>query len=199
MDQEPSPYQVSQSGMSPVVVPELPPAQGTSLPKVFGIIHICYAILGGIMSLVGIASLFFIRAMVEKGGEEFQQLQPMLDAFDGMKVYIYVDAGVKWILAVMLLVAGIGLLKRKAWAPKLSQVWAVVRIVLAIGMMVWGMFVTAHFQESMVELQNESQAGIHQLSQGVGNVMNIVFVCVYPVLCLIFLSKKVVRDAMKRP
>lgn len=58
MSEEQSPYAVSETGMSPVVSPDLPPAMPTPVPKVFGIIHICYAVLGGVGAFFGLIGMF---------------------------------------------------------------------------------------------------------------------------------------------
>jgi len=120
----------------------------------------------------------------------------MVDAYDGMLPYMYVDMGLKLVLAAMLLTAGIGLLKKRAWSIKLSVFWAVSRIIVAVGMLVWGLQVTAAFQDKLVPNQNQGQEQIQQISQGVGNVFGIIVLLVYPVVSLIFLTKKNVRDAM---
>lgn len=200
MSEESSPYEVSRSGMSAVSVPELPPELipevPTSLPKVFGVIHICYAALGGIVSLMGVAGMYMLRFLAEKGGDEFKEIQPLASAYDGMSIYMIVDAGIKVLFAVMLLAAGIGLLKRRAWSIKLSNFWSVSRIVTAVGMMMWGLAVMSGFQDQLQAGQNAQQQQIQQISQNVGNVLGIVMVCIYPIVSLVFLSKKRVKDAM---
>lgn len=197
MNQDPSPYEVSQSGMSPVSVPDLPPAPPTAIPKVFGIIHICYAVLGGLGAFAGVASIAFLKVMAEKAGEDVKEIQPMVDAFDGMAFYMYTDMAIKLVLALSLLVAGIGLLKRKPWSGKLSIGWAVSRIVIAVGMMVWGLQISAEFQEKLGAVQDAQQEQVQQLSQGVGNVLGIVVLCVYPIVTIVFMSKKSVKDALR--
>jgi len=200
MSEESSPYEVSQSGMSTVSVSELPPELTpevpTSLPKVFGIIHICYAALGGIVSLMGVAGMFFFQFLAQKGGEEFKEIRPIANAYDGMTSYVFVDAGVKVVLAVMLLVSGIGLLKRRAWAIKLSNFWSVSRLVVAVGMMIWGLAVMSDFQDQVTAGQNAQQQQFQRMGQNVGNVFGIIVVCIYPIVSLVFLSKKRVKDAM---
>lgn len=169
----------------------------TSIPKVFGIIHICYAVAGGVFSLMGVGMVFLLKAMAEQGGEEFKEMKPLVAAYDGMETYLYVDMSIKLVLAVILVAAGIGLLKRRAWSIKLSVFWAVSRVVIAVGMMLWGLGVSADFQEKLGSAQNAQQEQMQQITQGVGNVVGIVIICIYPVLTVIFLSKKKVRDAVR--
>lgn len=197
MSEESSPYEVSQSGMSSVSAPDLPPEMPTSVPKVFGIIHICYAALGGCVALMGIAGVFFIQFLAQKGGDEFKEMRPIASAYDGLTSYVFIDAGVKILLAVMLLVAGIGLLKRQAWALKLSNIWSVARIVAAVGMMIWGLSEMSGFKDQLSAGKNAQQQRIQQTTQNVGNVVGIMMVCIYPIVSLVFLSKKRVKDAMR--
>jgi len=57
----------------------------------------------------------------------------------------------------MLLASGIGLLKRRVWAIKLSNFWAVFRLVAAVGMMIWGLAVMSNFQDQVRAAQNAQQ------------------------------------------
>lgn len=137
-----------------------------------------------------------MKLLAEKGGDEFKEMQPIVEAYSGMATYMYVDVALKLLLGVLLLVAGIGLLKRKAWSIKLSMIWAVVRMIVAAGMLFWGLSVAAEFQEGLGATAGEQQEKIQQMTQSVGNVMGIIMISVYPVVSLIFLTKKNVRDAM---
>lgn len=75
--------------------------------------------------------------------------------------------------------------------------WAVSRVLVAGGMLFWGMKVSVAFQEKLGPVQDgQQQEQMQQALQGVGNVMGIVILLVYPVVSLIFLTKKNVRDAM---
>jgi len=197
MTEQQSPYEVSSSGVSAAPSPDLPPALPTPVPKVFGIIHICYAVLGAVISFFGLVAMVAMKVLAEKGGEEFKGMRPIIDAYGGMANYMYVDVALKLILAVMLLVAGIGLLKRKVWSIKLSVAWAVSQMLVAGGMLFWGLSVASEFQEKLGGAQSVDQEQFQQVSQGVGNVMGIIIILVYPVLTLIFLTKKNVRDAMR--
>ena len=76
------------------------------------------------------------------------------------------------------------------------MVWSISRVVAAIGMLLWGLSVTAEFQEKLAPVKDAQQEQIQQMSQSVGNVLGIVFILFYPVVSLIFLSKKSVRDSL---
>lgn len=196
MNQESSPYEVSQSGMSPVAVPSLPPTLPTVVPRVFGIIHIVYASLGTIYALFGVGMMFVVKAMMEKMSGEHKEAKVFLEAYDQLMVYTFIDTGFKVVLGVVLLIAGVGLLKKKLWAQKVSLFWSVARIVVAVGMVILTLGPTREFQEKANQIGGEQQEQFQQIAQGVGSIVGIIFICIYPVLCLIFLTKKRVRDAL---
>ncbi len=196
MSEEPSPYEVSQSGISPVATPNMAPVTPTAVPKVFGIIHIVYACLGMIVSIFGVVGMFVLKTMMGKMSEEMKEAQLFLDAYDKLMVYTFIDAGLKMVLGLVLLAAGIGLLKKKLWAQKVSMFWAVARIVVAVGMIFLTLGATREFQESARQIGGNQQEDFQQAIQGVGNVMGVIFIGIYPLFCLIFLSKKNVKDAL---
>lgn len=201
MSDSTSPYQAPQSGMSAPPPEAIPPAT-TSIPKVFGIIHIVYACIGMIGAVIGVGAFLVMKAVLSSAGDEMAEMEPVLDAYSTLEIYTYVDAGVKVVLGIMLLVAGIGLLKRKLWAQKVSIFWAVVRIVIAIVMTVATYGASLEFQEKMGEVSQNQPGQIDQSQfqssiQGVSSVFGVIFISIYPVLTIIFLSKKVVKDSLR--
>lgn len=196
MDEKVSPYQVSESGMAPVSEQNQPPAGQSSIPKVFGIIHIVYAAFGIILSLASVVALFAAKAFVGSLEGEGNEFDAMFDELGGLMIYIYMDAAVKVILGVVLLIAGIGLLKKKLWAKNLSVFWAVAWIVAAVGMTLLTMGPAREFNEKMSETGGSQQEQFQQALQGAGNIVGIIFVCIYPVLTMIFLTKKHVTDSL---
>jgi len=68
MSEEPTPYQVSHSGMSPVqesTPPEVYQQSETPVPKVFGIIHLIYAVLGAGVAVMGLVSRVVMKMVAE--------------------------------------------------------------------------------------------------------------------------------------
>ena len=74
--------------------------------------------------------------------------------------------------------------------------WAVARMVVAVGMVVLTLGPAREFQEKINQMEGGQQEQFQQMAQGVGNVMGIVFICIYPVLCLVFLTKKRVKNSL---
>lgn len=196
MNEAPSPYQVSQSGMSAPPPPEAFPASRSAIPKVFGIINIVYACLGGIWALFSLGVVFLMKTVISKNAGELNEAGTFLEAYDKLLVYTYIDAGLKFVLAIILLVAGIGLLRRRMWAQKATLFWAVFRIVAAVVMVAVTMGPSREFQETVNQASQDQQAEIQQMAQGVGSVVGVIFLCIYPVLCLVFMSKKSTKDAL---
>jgi hypothetical protein len=196
MAEQSSPYQVSQSGMSPVAEPSGAPVIPTAVPKVFGIINIVYACLGVMMGLASVGAMFAFKAMMRGAEGEVKEAKLIVEAFDDLMIYSYIDVAFKVVLGLVLLVAGIGLLKKKMWGQKMCLFWAIARMLVAVGMMVWTLGPTREFQEKINQVGGEQQEQIQQMAQGVGSVMSIVFICIYPVLCLVFLTKKKVKDSL---
>lgn len=201
MSDSPSPYVAPNSGMSAPPEEAIPPTT-TSIPKVFGIIHIVYACAGMISAVIGVGALLVMKVVLSKAGEELEEMNTILDAYNEMAIYTYIDAALKIVLGIFLLVAGVGLLKRKLWAQKASITWAIVRMVLIIGMTVATYGVSLEFQEKMGEIsQNQpgqfDQSQFQASMQGIGSVFGVIMVCIYPVITIIFMSKKVVKDSLR--
>ncbi len=200
MNDTSSPYGAPQSGMSPPP-PEANPHVPTSIPKVLGIIHIVYACLGMIGAVVGVGAIFAMKAVSNHVGDDVEDLDVFFSAYDKMAMYSYIDAGIKVILGLVLLIAGIGLLKKKLWAQKLSVTWSVVRIIVGIGMTILSYGAALQFQQDITEFTQTNgdqvdQFGLQSSMQGVSSVIGVFVLSAYPVVSLILLSKKSVKDSL---
>ena len=182
--------------MSPVAEPSGAPMIPTTVPKVFGIINIVYACLGMMMGLVSVGAMFAFKAVMSGAQGEVKEAKMFVEAFDDLMIYSYIDAVFKVVLGLVLLAAGIGLLKKKIWGQRLCLFWAIGRMVVAVGMLVLTLGPTREFQEKVNQMEGGQQEQFQQMAQGVGSVIGIVVVCIYPVLCLVFLTKKRVRDSL---
>ena len=201
MNDTPSPYGTPQSGMSPPPL-EANPQVPSSIPKVLGIIHIVYACLGMIGAAFGVLGMVVMKAIMAPDlGDEVEGLDVFFSAYDKMAMYSYIDAGIKVILGLVLLIAGIGLLKKKLWAQKLSVTWSVVRIIVGIGMTILSYGAALQFQQDIADSTQTNgdqmdQFGLQSSMQGVSSVMGVFVLSAYPVVSLILLSKKSVKDSL---
>lgn len=97
------------------------------------------------------------------------------------------------ILAVLLLMAGIQLLKRKAAGAKLSKIWAIIRLIIAVPLVY--LTVTAQ-AELMFAINEVAPTSLARASNGVGIGLGIVVLCIYPLFTLIFMSQATVKNTL---
>ena len=121
-----SPYQSPQSEMQPDTVPS---ANVSAVPKVFGILHLVFGGLGLVLGVIGLASLAFKDKMekmqfaaypeeVREGMKE--AMQPIYEA----QKWDVVSAVGSMILAVLLIIAGLKLIKYRSQGRKISNIYS---------------------------------------------------------------------------
>ncbi len=101
-------------------------------------------------------------------------------------------------VAILLLVAGVGITKRRAWAPRLAKVWAILKMVIVLGSMIIG-FQTQ--QETMEALQQS--AGPSPMPNLEGLVAfsmcgGVLWGWALPVFMLIWFSRSSVKEEISR-
>jgi hypothetical protein len=120
--------------------PQLPPMtpagyaplpSHASWPTVLGIIMIIFGAFGTIGSLFGVfAGKFMALLLTQTGNASAEALQSPLIQKWMQLTSLFSGLGVA--VAILLLVAGIGLIKRRTWALKASTVWAGTKITLGV-------------------------------------------------------------------
>ncbi|MCZ6850349.1 MAG: hypothetical protein O7F17_01775 [Planctomycetota bacterium] len=106
------------------------PHPPSAWPKVIGVITVIFgslAILGGCSGAV--SSLF----MSSLSGLMPEEQATMYDAMEGLKPWLIIGAVLTLALGILLLVAGIGLVRRRAWSPTACMVWAGIKMVFVVG------------------------------------------------------------------
>lgn len=196
MDNSQSPYQSPGAEQSAP-----PPEQRSGVPKVFGILHIIYAALGGLLGLFGLGGGALMKAMFQEvtkvAREEGQDISKVTDALDSLMTISMIQSVVAIVFAVLLLVAGIKLLKYQESGRKLSNIWAISRMVVAIPLAFMAISAQATLQEEIQNLSQETSGIDMSALAGVGGLIGIVLVCIYPVLSLIFVNKEQSKAALK--
>lgn len=201
MSDEISPYEVSDSEVSSVSSDSLP-ATPSKLSKIFGVTHLVYAVFGILVSLSALTLPLLMKASADLMGLSGEAKEMFINSLQGMMSYAYVDMAIKLVFGLLLAVAGIGLLKEKMWAAKLSFYWALLRIVVSIVMVAVmsgpRRAFQSQMQESMIGVSGGTESfQLQQGLEGVGNVVSVALLIVYPVLCLIFLTKQSVKATLK--
>lgn len=198
MNEDPSPYAVSESAVSSEQVVHAPPAMPSSIPKVFGIINIVYGALGMFSAVASVGALALMKSIIPEG--QLKEFDALMKAYEGIAHYAYIDVVIKVVLGLVLIVAGIGLLRKRSWAAGTTIFWAVARMVIAIAMVFVMAAPVRVFQEKVNEIGpagGPDMQKFQEMANGAGNVMTIVMVSIYPILCIIFLSKKRVKQSLR--
>ncbi|MBI5544299.1 MAG: hypothetical protein HY901_10445 [Deltaproteobacteria bacterium] len=118
-------------------------------PKVLGILSICLGSLASLTSLVGLfghgltrsgLSLFgeFLDRMPRQHGQPRpgQMMERTVEAMDAVRPYQMAISGTLLALSLAVIVIGVGLLRRQAWARRAAIVWGVLAIAF-IPVMTW--------------------------------------------------------------
>ncbi|MFD0895454.1 hypothetical protein KBB96_20035 [Luteolibacter ambystomatis] len=182
-----------------------PPARPAQV-RVFGILHLVIACLGVLMVLFSLAMQGMTRTMMENqekaGGVQELQAKMTRELTEATKSLTYAQHGASIILAVMLVIAGLGLLKWKRSGLKWSNAYAWTSILMKILLIVL-MFVVVLPRMNTFFDQLETGAkgdktmiGVMKATMMGSMVVSPLLYCIYPVLVLILLNRKSVREAL---
>lgn len=197
-----NPYQSTETDSTPLAPPVM--EQPSSVPKVFGIIHLVYAGLGMIGGLMGLANpalaKFTTGPILETAKKTGKSTEAYESAVAETARYAMMNGVVQIALAILLLIAGLNLIKYQLKGAKLSKIWAVARIPLAIVFSFLSMDATKRMmttQNELIGTGNPSMDNMMETMGTVGIVFGILMVSVYPILTLIFLSRAKVMASLK--
>lgn len=199
---------VPEFGMSPPRPPQHPgelPAQQSAWPSVIGIIMIVLGSLGVAMYACGGVFTVLMPALMGAAASSGAQSDPILaaqtDVTQRYLVWNLVNSIVLLALGIMLLTAGIGLLRRRAWSVGLGRGWAIGRIAWTIPATYMGYRVAIETFAAMEKASQESGQPMPPffgvMMQGgsiVGSAVGAIFVCALPVFVLIWFARGRVRS-----
>ena len=172
------------------------PYQGQPLrsaaPKVFGILHIIYAAIGIVGALIGLGAGALMNSARDQAGVDKEQLDSLLAGMDDYLRYSYIDAGVKVVFGVILLIAGIKLLKYQKSGLKLTNLWGVTRILWMIAYTALSYPALKQFQESLTALNPEAMK-IQSSMNTVSMIIGIAVISIYPIVSMILLNRASVK------
>lgn len=171
--------------------------------KVFAIIHLVFAGLGVLSGIWALVANFVVKAFLGKmsdqitpddpeAAEIFNQQMAMMDSTKWMNVL----GGVfTLVLAVLLFLAGMGLLKRRLEGLTWSNRYAWSSIAFKIVNLLLTIFVVYPMMQQMTTTQGGSDAEAVGMMVGglVGGVVGSLVPMVYPILTLVLLNREPVR------
>ena len=180
------------------------PEKRTAWPIVIGIIALVVGSLAvlanGCGGLVGnVAIVFFFERLEAQGG-----LDPVTAAqmgvLRGFVVINAVAAVVGSALGVLLLIGGIGLMRRRPWSRTVLVVWSITRAVFAVPAVIVGYFMSTAQFEAMEEAAESSGGampmGLFTLMRGLGlagAVFALLWAWTLPAFLVCWLSRDVIK------
>ena len=156
------------------------------VPKVFGILHIVYASLGLIFALFSLALYANFDKIYAKLGLSDQEIENLLAAMESSKNYTYIAVVVSIGLSILLILAGIKLLKYKGKGVQITKTFYIIRILAAVSIGYLQQVAQADYQEQLAQI-NHSQTA--QLSPILSLMIGLVMVSIYPIVALIMLTR----------
>ncbi len=116
--------------MTPPVEPGEIPHPPSAWPKVIGVITIIFGSLAILQGCLGAVSTLFLGAFASVAPQEQEAL---FQAMEDLKPWMIIGAVLTLALGILLLVAGIGLVRRRAWSPTACMVWAGIKMMFVVG------------------------------------------------------------------
>ncbi len=153
-------------------------------PKVFGILHIIFACLG-ILAVAGNLASKTVQKQIDNLPADLPS--HIFDTYETLKTYNLIEMLLKFVLGVLLLVAGIQLLRYRKMGVKLTNLWASARIIVSLIFA----FLLYDILEDLSSLSKEGSA------YNFGVVIGMQIVCIYPIVCLIMLNRESVTKDLE--
>lgn len=128
------------------------PQQPSAWPKVIGVITIIFGSLAILQGCVGAVSSLFMSSLSAIVPAE---QAAVYDAMEDLKPWMIIGAVLALGLGILLLVAGIGLVRRRAWSPTACMVWAGIKMVFVVGYTILGDMAQQAQFEAMQEMMQQ--------------------------------------------
>ena len=174
----------------------VPPPPQRAWPMVIGIIAIILGVLGALGGCIGLTFTPFLGLMDNiVPPEEAPQLEGLAEMVPSLLATAF--AGL--VIAVLLLMGGIGLVRRRRWGVTACLTWAVVKMVYVVANAFIGYLVNqAQFEamQSDPNLQNLPM-GFFPAMGAVGSCFGIAWGWILPIFMLIWLTRPGIRAEVR--
>ncbi len=148
----------------------IPPKQST-WPTVIGIIAIIFgslATLGGCMGLGWpLVAGLFTSVMPEDQAEMMNTTEPLMPL-------MMISGGLTMVIAIVLLIGGIGLTKRSPGSPKTCRIWAGLKLLLVVYTSILGYLVQQAQMEAMQQMLEDDPNASAAMPGFFGTMMDII-------------------------
>jgi hypothetical protein len=171
-------------------------------PVVLGILSIIFGSLTAVLSLVamGMGPLFakLTRLTDNLPGQtdtQRAQLEASQASFAHMTSYLTISSAILVVMSTALVVIGVGLYRRRAWARQATVAWAIVGLALVVGTLVYSV---AWLQPHQRQWQHEVYAArgvtppfeIGSASQAFLAFFGALFYCAFPAVLLALVGRR---------
>ena len=203
-----SPYEAPSSQMMPQPPPHAlePMIHEPASIKVFGIMHLVVAAYGLFMGVVGlIGTLFFqgmskglARGSMPGGPSSGDQETAMMQYMNELKPFTYISLAFSFGLAVMLIIAGIGLLKSRDSGRQMSIRYSWASIVTKLIALIYTFTHVIPATKRMTETLYQGMPGTMSNTMGsfmqYSQVFSILVTFIYPLVVLFMMKGEKVRQ-----
>lgn len=201
MSDFPDPYA---PGAAPVMAPPPPPlSRPPGQIKVLAILHLVFGGIGLLMVAFGIVMQLLSSSLLKSSGAAQDPAIEMQRAMGQVgQVHQYLSYGVSVVLSILLIIAGLTLLKSKLSGLKWSNVYAWLSIgsKIALGVLFFTMVLPAvnAAMEGVLggAKADETAVSVAKMTMVASGVLTPLFSCIYPVLVLILLNREPVRRSL---
>ena len=179
--------------LQPQIVPGPIPPRPPIWPTVIGIIFVVLGALGMLGAILEAIGPLMMERLGEMMPDEVPDFMEPMAAYRGM---LFVRSAALFVVAGLLLTAGIGLLRRRSWAMPLAILWAV----LKLGVVVFDAWLDAQVSRGVMEAMSESgemASGMQVMNATpflwVGIVMTIVWGWALPLFTFVWFAVPKIR------
>lgn len=175
----------------------VPPTPPSTWPTVIGIIAIVFGVLGSLQGVLGLLAPLLNRAILRSLPASQQEI---VETATPPVVWSIASSLIILGLGVLLLVAGIALLRRAASSRGLCLTWALLKIVIVLVMAVVNFKLASESTNAaLAQMQQDPNVppiavGIMQGATGAGMCAWVVWSWALPIFLLIWFSRAVIKE-----